>query len=70
MELGVKLGANEKRMVADLYDFNEAFGLRNSADFEARGFNLLAVSRIELIAVSVALADDVFPVELVGYGIG
>ena len=69
LKFWMELSTYVKWVVADFYDFDESVGLGNSTYLKASCFNLLTISSVEFIAVTVSFADRVFSVEFVGYGI-
>ncbi len=61
LELGVELHADEPRMhlARQLDDLGELFALRERGDDEARAAELVEVVHVRLVAVAVALGDNV-----------
>ena len=69
-ELGVKLRRDEKWMVGDLNNFDEAFFLGYGGDDESGFLKLLTVGRIEFVTMTMTLVNRVgLVVNLEGFGV-
>ena len=69
-ELGVKLRRDEKWMVGDLDDFDEAFFLGYGSDDESGILKLLTVGGIEFVTMAMTLVNRVgFVVNFEGFGV-
>lgn len=65
LELWVELRADKEGVIGDLNNFHKAGRFGDRADFEAGSLDLLAVCRVEFVAMAVALTDRVLTVERV-----
>lgn len=66
LELGMALTRDEVGMVFDLYHLDEPAVRRGSAHREARVDELLAKRVVHLVAMAMALADEVLAVDAMG----
>jgi len=64
LKLRVRLGADVERMISDLSELHESPVGRGARTTHARGFELCAVTRVELVAVTVPFGDDRRAVQL------
>lgn len=69
LEFGMKLRRHEERVVWNFDQFDELAVGRSSAENESGFFVLLAISVVELVAVTVAFVDDEGAVDLTRFGV-
>src|SRR5580693_5275867 len=58
LELGVRLRADVERVIGDLGELDESAVGRGARAAHARGLELRAVARVELVTVAVTFRDD------------
>src|SRR5437763_13560509 len=63
LQLGVKLDADEPRMVGPLDNFGELVVRRHAGEQQAGTFQRAAIMDVDLVPMAVALADEVLTVK-------
>ena len=69
LQLRMKLRSHEPRMVLYLYDFHQAIIRQSASNYHASLRNLLTEGIVELIAMTMALANHLLPIGSKGIGI-